>query len=83
MKYTSLIVFLVTIFGSCFAQETVITLDDALKQAIDKNPSIQAASLETSRQMELKKTAFELPKTDVSLMYGQYNSTMLSSQAIR
>ncbi len=74
MKYTSLVVFLVTISGSCFAQETVITLVDALKQAIDKNPSIQAATLETSRQMTLKKTAFDLPKTDVSLMYGQYNS---------
>ncbi|PZR39885.1 MAG: hypothetical protein DI538_05710 [Azospira oryzae] len=74
MKHTSLVMFLVTISASCFSQETVITLNDALKQALEKNPSIQAAALETLRQMTLKKTAFELPKTDVSLMYGQYNS---------
>lgn len=74
MKYTSLIVFLLGVCSSCFGQETVVTLEDAIKQALEKNPSIQSATLETSRQMALKKTAFELPKTDISLMYGQYNS---------
>ena len=56
------------------AQETGITLQEALGQALEKNPSVQSAVLETSRLTALEKTAFELPKTDVSLIYGQYNS---------
>ncbi|NOS56945.1 MAG: TolC family protein [Cyclobacteriaceae bacterium] len=74
MKYILLIFVFVAICSSAFAQETVITLRDAVEQAIANNPAIQSATLETSRQMALKKTAFELPKTDVSMMYGQYNS---------
>jgi cobalt-zinc-cadmium resistance protein CzcA len=56
------------------APETVIKLRDAIQQALEKNPSILSATLETSRQTALKATVFELPKTDVSLMFGQYNS---------
>ncbi|HEY5749319.1 MAG TPA: TolC family protein [Chryseolinea sp.] len=74
MKKLLSIIFLAEILFSANAQETVLTLNDAIKQALERSPSIQAATLETERQKALKQTAFEIPKTDVSLMYGQYNS---------
>jgi heavy metal efflux system protein len=49
-------------------------LPEAIQMALEKNPAVQAAAFETERQAALKPTAFEIPKTDVSLIYGQYNS---------
>jgi len=57
-----------------WAQEPATSVNDAVALALEKNPTVQAAALETSRQMALKKTSFDMPKTDVSLLYGQYNS---------
>ncbi len=56
------------------AQEKSISLDTALKMALEKNPAIHEAAAETKRQSALKKTSFEIPKTDFSMLYGQYNS---------
>jgi len=50
------------------------SLTEAIQMAIEKNPGVQAAAFETERVAALKPTAFEIPKTDVSLIYGQYNS---------
>jgi len=58
----------------CLAQENAITLQDAIALTLEKNPAAQASALETSRQTALKKTSVDIPKTDVSLLYGQYNS---------
>jgi cobalt-zinc-cadmium resistance protein CzcA len=49
-------------------------LSEAIQMALEKNPAVQAAAFETERQAALKPTAFDIPKTDVSLIYGQYNS---------
>lgn len=54
---------------------TPLTLDDAIKTAIENNPQLKSASLEVKQQNVLKKTAFDLPKTNITLMHGQYNST--------
>lgn len=51
----------------------LLTLDDAIKIALQNNPQIKSARLETEQQNALKKTAFELPKTNVSIVNGQYN----------
>lgn len=56
------------------AQETTLSLENAIKLALEKNPSVQASALEISRQRKLQKTSADIPKTDVSLIYGQYNS---------
>lgn len=74
MKYIIIIFFLLQAQVICVAQVNVVSLDQALQLALERNPTVQAAAVETSRQQTLKKTAWELPKTDFSFMYGQYNS---------
>jgi cobalt-zinc-cadmium resistance protein CzcA len=41
---------------------------------LQQNKAISGGQLNINLQEELRKGAFELPKTDVSLLYGQYNS---------
>lgn len=57
-----------------WAQPARLTLDDAVRLALEKNPAVQAAALERDRQAALKPAAIDIPKTDVTLMKGQYNS---------
>ena len=56
-----------------------LTLDDAIKVAIQNNPQIKSASLEVEQQSRLKKSAFDLPKTNISLLKGQYNSSVVDN----
>lgn len=51
-----------------------VSLDSVLSWAIRNNPQMKVATLETSRQAVLTRGSSDVPKTDVSLMYGQYNS---------
>jgi heavy metal efflux system protein len=50
-----------------------LTLEQAVQLALEKNPATLAASAETARQSALKR-AFDIPKAEVSLMSGQFNS---------
>ncbi|MES2780686.1 MAG: CusA/CzcA family heavy metal efflux RND transporter [Bacteroidota bacterium] len=52
---------------------TTISLDDAIKKALQQNQTLMAASQEKEAAVYQKRLSTELPKTDVSLMYGQYN----------
>lgn len=52
-----------------------LTLDDAIKIAIEKNPQLRSASLQVEQQKVLKKTAFDIPKTSFTLLNGQYESS--------
>jgi len=72
----SLVVLLLSIFSasSVKAQTTDITLKQAISSALQNNKAVNGASLGIGLQEQLKKTAFEMPKTDVSVLYGQYNS---------
>src|SRR5690242_3313847 len=56
------------------AQTDSLTLDRAIKIARENNLSIRSAGYDAEAQQHLKKTGFNLPKTNVMLMYGQYNS---------
>jgi cobalt-zinc-cadmium resistance protein CzcA len=58
---------------SVFAQSERLTVQQAIDIALKNNGSIKAAASEVAQQKQLKKTSFDLPKTDVSLLYGQYN----------
>ena len=60
--------------ATIFAQKNSLTLDEAIKIALQNNPQIKSATLEVEQQNVLKKTAFDLPKTNVSVLNGQYNS---------
>jgi heavy metal efflux system protein len=51
-----------------------ISLQEAVAIAMERNPEIKAAELNTTRETELKGTSIEIPKTNISMLYGQYNS---------
>ena len=69
-----LILILMVIRTAIFAQENTFSVAEAIDYALKNSAAIQSASYEVESQSQLKKTSFDLPKTDVSLMYGQYNS---------
>ncbi|PZR31864.1 MAG: hypothetical protein DI538_20385 [Azospira oryzae] len=52
--------------------QQVLTLEQAIETALKKNGSVQAETYNVASQRALKKTGFDLPKTNVSLQYGQY-----------
>jgi heavy metal efflux system protein len=51
-----------------------VSLEEAVAIAMERNPDIKAAEMHTTRETELKGTSIDLPKTNVSLLYGQFNS---------
>jgi cobalt-zinc-cadmium resistance protein CzcA len=51
-----------------------LTRDQAIDLALKNNLGIRTAGFEVEGQRQLKKSSFDLPKTEVTLMYGQYNS---------
>jgi cobalt-zinc-cadmium resistance protein CzcA len=51
-----------------------LTVDDAVRTALERNRSIAAARLDVKARDALRKTAREVPKTDLTAMLGQYNS---------
>jgi outer membrane protein TolC len=57
-----------------FSQADSLPVDKAIEEALKNNASIKAAKFEFDSQKQLQKTSFDLPKTDVLLLYGQYNS---------
>ncbi|MEK6616218.1 MAG: efflux RND transporter permease subunit [Bacteroidota bacterium] len=60
-----------------FAQDNKpLTLDEAIKIALQNNPQIKSATLEVEQQNVLQKTSFDLPKTNFSILKGQYNSEL-------
>lgn len=69
------IVLLTLIFGSANAQKpTTYSMDKCVEEAIKNNASIKAGMYEIDLQKKLKSTSTDIGKTNVSLMYGQYNS---------
>jgi cobalt-zinc-cadmium resistance protein CzcA len=70
-----------------FAQQGPLTIEQAIDQALKNNLQLKAMRYEVESQRQLKKTSFDLPKTDVTLLYGQYNgyandNNLTVSQAI-
>ncbi|WP_221406495.1 TolC family protein [Reichenbachiella sp. 5M10] len=50
------------------------TLDEVIEIALANNPTLKAASLEVEQQRALRGSSWNLPKTEVSWVHGQYNS---------
>lgn len=71
---TTIIASLILLSLGAQAQSDKLTLKQALEVALKNNAGIKAAGYEVESQKQLKKTSFDLPKTEVSLLYGQYNS---------
>jgi heavy metal efflux system protein len=55
-------------------QAQTVTLDKAISIALQNNRNLQAVSIQKEYYEYQKGTSTQLPKTDVTLMYGQYNS---------
>ncbi|MCS6808338.1 MAG: CusA/CzcA family heavy metal efflux RND transporter [Bacteroidota bacterium] len=52
----------------------VLTLEQAITQALQHNPALSLAEAELSLQQTLRRTATALDKASLSLLLGQYNS---------
>lgn len=64
-----------SLFSKIEAQSSIpITLHDAIRQALDSNLSIRSAEYAVEMQKTLKRTSWDLPKTNIELQYGQFNS---------
>lgn len=73
MRKTILGILMVTAMAA-HGQESTFSLDQAIEYALKNNADVKAASYEVESQKQLRKTSFDLPKTEVSLLYGQHNS---------
>lgn len=51
-----------------------ISIDEAVTIALKNNLQVQSEQLNVQSSQVLKKSTFELPKTNVNMQYGQYNS---------
>lgn len=72
------VIILIFIFGfnTANAQTApkIITIDEAIAAALKNNLNLQAQQLKVQSSTALKRSPFELPKTNVNLQIGQYNS---------
>ncbi len=64
------------LFVTSFAksQTQPVSIKQALQRAAQNNKSITSAKLEIDYQNQYKKSLTEIPKTNIGLQYGQYNS---------
>ena len=51
-----------------------LTLDEAVKIGLENNPEMKIAALNIQKQTQLKTTAFEIPKTEITASFGQINT---------
>jgi cobalt-zinc-cadmium resistance protein CzcA len=72
----AVLVIAVFTFSNATAQTTPkqITVEDAISTALKNNLELQSQQLNVQSSQSLKKSVFELPKTNFNLQYGQYNS---------
>lgn len=59
-----------------------ISLEQAIQQSLLQNKSITTATLYIEQQKQLKRTAMELPKTNIDYTQGQYNSIVSRDNGI-
>lgn len=74
-KLIGIIAFYFLFFASPkVAGQTVLSMDEVVRLALERNPATKAAALRIRQQESLKGTVIDLPPTEISLLYGQYNS---------
>jgi cobalt-zinc-cadmium resistance protein CzcA len=73
----SILVFALLSFNVANAQSPTtksISVDDAITTALKNNLELQSKQFNVQSSTILKKSVFELPKTNVNFQFGQYNS---------
>jgi cobalt-zinc-cadmium resistance protein CzcA len=70
------IIFVLLSFSNANAQTPIkqIKVDDAISTALKNNLELQSQQLNVQSSTYLKKSTFELPKTNLNFQFGQYNS---------
>ncbi|MCW4467672.1 CusA/CzcA family heavy metal efflux RND transporter [Flavobacterium sp. MFBS3-15] len=68
-----IVAFLFTIAGNAQTAKT-LDINTAINTAVQNNRGVQASVLESRMQSQLKGTAFDLPKTEVTGTFGQVNT---------
>jgi cobalt-zinc-cadmium resistance protein CzcA len=81
LKHLLSIILVISIWSISHGQHS-LTLDEAIQYALSNNIEIQSSSLAIDHQQQLKRASGEIPKTDISLMHGQYNSYVKSDNSI-
>lgn len=56
------------------AQQKPLSLSQAIAEALKNNATIREAHYNAESQRQIAKSPIDLPKTEVTLLYGQYNS---------
>ncbi|MBL7850492.1 MAG: TolC family protein [Cyclobacteriaceae bacterium] len=76
MKLTGTAVILVMLLWTSPArsQARIVSLDEAIRTAVEQNPRLRANASETEAATHLKRTAVDIPKLQAMWMSGQYNS---------
>ncbi len=69
---TAILYVLLSVNG--FSQSKNISVQHAIELALKNNLSVTAATADLEQQKQLKRASVDLPKTDMTLLYGQYNS---------
>lgn len=57
-----------------FGQVRQLTLHQAIEEGSKNNKELTVSAMQADLQQQLKKAGFEIPKTDVNLIVGQFNS---------
>lgn len=60
--------------GTAGAQTVPLSLKAAVELGLKNNPGITISELEISMLKQQKRAAVDIPKTELGLLYGQYNS---------
>ncbi|MCG3165012.1 MAG: Multidrug resistance protein MdtC [Bacteroidia bacterium] len=74
---TAILVFALLSFNVANAQTPTtrsLSVEDAISTALKNNLEIQSQQFNVQSSTTLKKSVFELPKTNVNFQFGQYNS---------
>ncbi|MCF6407832.1 CusA/CzcA family heavy metal efflux RND transporter [Chitinophaga filiformis] len=82
MRKTVMILLLLTGVPLLSHAQQPLTLDGLIQLTLQQNRGLQAAGAGVDYYRQLKRTAGELPKTDIGLQYGQYNSYVKSDNNI-
>jgi cobalt-zinc-cadmium resistance protein CzcA len=68
------VILLLFVSNFTFSQQREISLEQAIEEGVRNNKNIIVSSFQIDYQKQYKKTLFEIPKTNINLMAGQYNS---------
>ncbi len=70
----AIIIILLPVITNAQTNGKPLTLQQVIDEALKNNAGLRAANYEVDYSKTLKRTATDIGKTNVSLMYGQYNS---------